>query len=359
MRTDLFPLLKTRYTQLGGLRLVRQYAKMGLLWPAAKTILRHPFSKQTYKQVYLDTVRKVEPMLVKEYRPVMKEIAERISPPSTGSGTGSTTAQLEHKRSKIIWFCWLQGIENAPEVVKACYHSLTRHLGVAGRGSTGSPIARNEGYEIIVIDGKNWREYVELPDYIIRRREKKQIPPAHFSDLLRLELLIKYGGTWIDSTVLCTGVNNDNDNVNYLDTDLFMFQYTQPGSSEWGGIGNWFITACTNNEVLMVLREMLLAYWKDYDCVLDYYIFHLFFSMLREVFPKEIGAMPYAYAPRSLALVHHWGEPFDETKWKRLTERVCFHKLTYMKDKVPEKVEGTYYEYILNANANDNYNYNE
>ena len=34
-------------------------------------------------------------------------------------------------------------------------------------------------------------------------------------------------------------------------------------------------------------------------------------------------------------------------KWKRLTERVSFHKLTYMKDKVPAKVEGSYYEYIL------------
>ena len=261
MDTGLLPLLKTRYTQLGGLRLVRQYVKMGLLWPAAKMVLRYPFSKQTYKQVYLDTVRKVEPKLVKEYRPVMMEIAERISPPSTGSGTGSTTAQLEHKRSKIIWFCWLQGIENASEVVKVCYRSLTRHLGIAGQ-------ARNEGYEVKVIDEKNWREYIDLPDYIIRHREKKQIPPAHFSDLLRLELLIKYGGTWIDSTVLCTGINNDNHNVNYLDADLFMFQYTRPGSSEWGGIGKWFISACADNPVLTVLREMLLAYWRDYDCVL-------------------------------------------------------------------------------------------
>ena len=328
----LLHLLKTRYTQLGGLRLVRQYAKMGLLWSVAKTVLRHPFSKQTYKQVYLDTVRKVEPILVKEYIPVMKEIAERTS---TGSGTCSPTA-LEHKRNKIIWFCWLQGIENAPEVVRACYNSLTRLT----------------GYSLIVIDEKNWREYIDLPDYIIRRREKKQIPPAHFSDLLRLELLIKYGGTWIDSTVLCTGFNNDNENANanYLDTDLFMFQYTQPGSSEWGGIGNWFITACTNNEVLMVLRDMLYAYWREHDCVLNYYLFHLFFGMLREVFPEQIAAMPYAYAPRSLALVHHWGEPFDEAKWQRLTERVCFHKLTYMKDKLPVKVEGTYYEYILNDN---------
>ncbi len=47
----LFSLLKTRYIQLGGLRLVREYARMGLLWPAAKRVLRHPFSRQTYKQV--------------------------------------------------------------------------------------------------------------------------------------------------------------------------------------------------------------------------------------------------------------------------------------------------------------------
>lgn len=63
-----------------------------------------------------------------------------------------------------------------------------------------------------------------------------------------------------------------------------------------------------------------------------------------------VKAMAYAYAPRSLALVHHWGELFDKAKWQRLTGRVCFHKLTYMKDKVPVKVEGTYYEYVLNDN---------
>lgn len=88
-------ILNTRYTRLGGLRLVRQYAKMGLLWPAAKMVLRHPFSKQTYKQVYLDTVRKVEPILVKEYRPVMREIADQVR---------NEGLAKEHKRSKKIWF---------------------------------------------------------------------------------------------------------------------------------------------------------------------------------------------------------------------------------------------------------------
>lgn len=58
---------------------MREYARMGLLWPAAKRVLRHPFSRQTYKQVYLDTVRKVEPLLVKEYGPVMREMAEHVT----------------------------------------------------------------------------------------------------------------------------------------------------------------------------------------------------------------------------------------------------------------------------------------
>jgi len=100
----------------------------------------------------------------------MTEIADQVR--NEGKG-------LEHNRSKKIWFCWLQGMEKAPEVVKACYRSLTRLI----------------GYSLTVIDENNWWEYITLPDYILRRREKKQIPSAHFSDLLRLELLIKYGGT--------------------------------------------------------------------------------------------------------------------------------------------------------------------
>jgi len=50
---------------------------------------------------------------------------------------------------------------------------------------------------------------VELPGYIVEKWEKGRIPAAMFSDLLRVELLIKYGGTWIDSTVFCTGVNDE------------------------------------------------------------------------------------------------------------------------------------------------------
>ncbi len=314
----LFRIIKTRYKQFGGIRLVKEYKRLGAIGPMVKAIIRKPFNRQSYKQAYAVALGKVEPVLARKFGPVM-----------LGRKIYYTSQSLEHHRSRMIWFCWLQGLEKAPEIVKVCYASLQKHFG---------------DREIIVINDGNWMEYVELPERIIQRWEKKQIPPANFSDLLRLELLIRYGGTWIDATVLCTGKENTEE---YLDADLFMFQYTRPGSDEWGGIGNWFVTSCTNNEVLMVLRDMLYAYWKDYDCTLDYYIFHLFFSMLREVFPEEIAAMPYGYAARHIALAKHWGKKFDQVKWDRLVGKVSFHKLTYVIARRIQADPENYYHWIL------------
>lgn len=314
----LYRVLIARSKQFGGFRLVREYYRLGAMWPMIKAIIRNPFSRQSYKKAYLAALSRVEPVLAGKYGPLMPERKAYYA-----------SQPLEHHRSRIIWFCWLQGLENAPEIVKVCCASLQKHLG---------------DREIKVIDGSNWKEFVELPEYVIQRWEKKQIPPANFSDLLRLELLIRYGGTWIDATVLCTGKENTEE---YLDADLFMFQYTRPGSDEWGGIGNWFITSCTNNEVLMVLRDMLYAYWKDYDCTLDYYIFHLFFSMLREVFPEEISAMPYGYAARHIALAKHWGKKFDHEKWNKLVGKISFHKVTYVIADKTKNNPDNYYNWIL------------
>ena len=322
----LYKILLSRYRQFGGLKVVGYFAKMGALWPMVRAILRNPFSRESYKTAYSAAVQTITPILREKYAPIMAERKELYA--------GQT---LLHEKSRIVWFCWLQGMENAPVVVKACYESLCRNL---------------SNRKIKVIDSENWKEYIELSEYIVQRWEKKQIPSAHFTDLIRLQLLIKYGGTWIDSTVLCTGLTPENEETTraFLDADLFMFQYTRPGSDKWGGIGNWFISACTNNEVLMVLRDILFAYWKDYDCLLDYYMFHLFFTMLRDVYPQEIAAMPYGYAVPSISLVHHWGERFDKEKWERFTSKVCFHKLAYSVKKEVLEGEGNYYRYIVESN---------
>ncbi len=288
---------------------------------------------QCFKGLYGEIIRKVEPFLIQKYDSKVQEFKS------------SRSSSLTHEHPKVIWWCWLQGLDEAPQIVKACFNSL-RQL---------------TGYSLVVIDNANWREYVELPGYIVKKWEKKQIPPALFTDLLRLELLIKYGGTWIDSTVLCTGfkefksLSSSSDSTDspsvqefkkYLDADLFLFEYTKQGSIPVS-ISNWFISACSNNEVLMVLRDMLYAYWKDYDCVLDYYVFHLFFSMLSKEYPEQIAAMPYGQSQSSLVLLHNWGEKFDQKKWDKLTDQVCFHKLAFRVGEDDQNNKENYYNYIL------------
>ena len=346
--------LISRYNQFGGFRLIVEYARLGALWSAFKAAVKCIIKKQSFKQIYPEILRYVEPFLVRKYGSKVHEFKSLSS-----SGR-------EHKINKIIWFCWLQGIEQAPAIVKACYNSLQRHLvhefkdqelasptidatrqnsNKFGFALT-APIV--QGYEIKVIDNNNWNEYVELPDYIVKKWEKKQIPAALFSDLLRVELLIKYGGTWIDSTVLCTGFNGSKAQVfkKYLDAEMFLFQYTKQGSIPVS-ISNWFITSSSNNEILIVLRDMLYAYWKDYDCTLDYYIFHLFFSMLSKEYPEEMLAMPYGQSMNGLVLLHHWEERFNQKKWDRLVENVSFHKLAFRVDEIIKQNKENYYNYIL------------
>ena len=248
-----------------------------------------------------------------------------------------------HEYSDIIWWCWLQGIEVAPPIVRACYNSLVQ-----------GEWFKVNGYKVNVIDAENWKDYIELPDYIVKKWEKEQIPSAMFSDLLRLQLLIKYGGTWIDSTVLCTLDSSFkfqcSSSQKYLDADLFLFQYTPEGTMKDISISNWFISAHSNNEVLMTLRDMLFAYWKDYNCTLDYYMFHLFFQMVAKDYPEQIEAMPYGNSMNSLVLLHHWDETFDQKKWDKLISRVSFHKLAFrvgMKTKVNKN---NFYNYIVNTN---------
>ena len=92
--------------------------------------------------------------------------------------------------SNKIWICWFQGIDNAPDLVKSCLKSVKRYF---------------PDKEIILIDETNFLEYVNIPDYIIKKWKKGLISYAHFSDILRLEVLIAHGGLWLDSTVYVSG----------------------------------------------------------------------------------------------------------------------------------------------------------
>ena len=86
----------------------------------------------------------------------------------------------------VIWSMWWQGEENLPKVVQLCRASLKRHCG---------------NHKIIIITKDNYKDYVTLPEHIISKVQAGYISLTHLSDIIRAELLVKYGGLWIDSTI--------------------------------------------------------------------------------------------------------------------------------------------------------------
>ena len=113
------------------------------------------------------------------------------------------SVESSDKYKNAIWILWFQGEKNAPELVKKCIESV-RYF--------------HSDKQVIVLDFESLKNYIEIPNYIQEKYEKGIIPHANFSDYVRLCLLAKYGGTWIDSTLLLTDKLPDY----MLNSELFM-----------------------------------------------------------------------------------------------------------------------------------------
>lgn len=233
------------------------------------------------------------------------------------------------KNSDTVWICWLQGMEHAPELVQTCLKSVKEQL---------------PDKKIILLNKENIFDYIELPDYIIEKWKKGIIGPAHFSDLVRLEILIKYGGYWIDSTVLCT----DNTLFSHIENEpLFMFSFYYFGfNPEIMELNNWFIYSCTNNNILCLIRKFLLEYWKDHNRVKDYFVFQIMSTLAIDYYAEEFARMPIVSQVDAHILATYIYDSFDKNKYELLKTQTGIHKLSTRFEQ--EKLtENTFYDVVI------------
>lgn len=180
-----FDRLITRFRQFGGWRLVWQYVRMGVLWTGVCALVRCALKGKSLKAAYPVMTEKVDRILIRRYRYILDDMKVRDAEVLTPNDGGVP---------KIVWFSWLQGIDQAPDLVKVCLASQRKHL---------------PDYEFRVFDLSNYQQWIELPEYIVRKYKKGLIPAASFSDLLRLSVLQKYGGVWmLRYSVLVLGMRN-------------------------------------------------------------------------------------------------------------------------------------------------------
>ena len=105
--------LRHRFLQFGGWSLLWQYAKMGVLWCGIKALIRCVVSGVSVKTAYPSIIQGVEEILAKRYRPILdKRLHEQA---------GAEGGTIQNGVPRIVWCAWLQGIEQAPALVKSLY----------------------------------------------------------------------------------------------------------------------------------------------------------------------------------------------------------------------------------------------
>ena len=306
------------FNKQGGLNLLKQYHKSGALFTAVGEILLLGKSRTSLEILRLSTELKTKNKLERKYRKVLNEFDI------------SFDNNLEHKQSDKVWICWFQGMENAPKIVQKCYESVKNNLA---------------NKEIVLITENNMMEYVDFPDYVLDKWKNGIITDTHMTDLLRLELLIRYGGIWLDATVYCS--NNNIPNY-YFDSDLFFYQTLKPGrDGNAVYMSSWLISAKSNNKILMATLYLCYAFWKNNSFMWDYFLLHDFMFIVLDKYKDDWDKI----IPRDNATPHELllrlFEEYDVRMWNAIINQTPFHKLTYKFSKEEESLQNTFYKKVL------------
>ena len=153
----------------------------------------------------------------------------------------------------------------------------------------------------------------------------------------------------MDASVLCTGFDNQQlqKQWNEVENSRFaVFRYYRKGDRYPSGLSNWFIAATPDNVVLTSVYDMLTAYWRDYDCTIDYYMMHLFISCALKAFPEMEREMPKLNSRYSFFLGDALSRTYSQEAWQELVDHVAIHKLNYRKADEARKNQLSYYNFI-------------
>ena len=220
---------------------------------------------------------------------------------------------VRNDASDKVFTLWLQGEEQAPDLVRACFRSMRRHF----------------SQEVIVLDAQTLYDWVDLPPVILEKFRAGKIKPAHFSDICRVELLYRHGGYWLDSTCFATAPIP----AWISDEDFFLYRTEALYGSVYSFCQNCFIRARKGDYLLAAWRRMILDFWSCQTVRMDYFQHQLMFKTLVQSDPRaraHFARMPQVGQDATHVLgAQPLDMPYDPDRFARDTAGAFFQKLTY------------------------------
>lgn len=271
------------------------------------------------------------------YQYIEKEYSYLIEEFRINSVNKKEKAEFENKL--YVWSLWWQGEENAPEIVKSCFKSQKEKI-------------KGKNLKYIIITKDNWCQYITCSQNIIEKVNCGKITLTHFSDILRAELLKKYGGLWIDATVYCTK------EIELKEfSGLYTVKYQEKGKSltlgRWSG---FLIGAPPKNILFEFMSKVFNLYWEKHNSMIAYLLIDYIIAIAYNNF-KEIKEQYDIIPIENIGLwdmLENMNKPYNEEKWKKSVARSSFWKLSYKEEfnggKLIKEINGkeTYWGHIWN-----------
>ena len=242
------------------------------------------------------------------------------------------TPVIRNDGEERIFTLWLQGEEQAPDIVKSCFASIRKHC----------------TQPLVILDGKSIFDWITLPETIVEKYRAGKIKPAHFADICRVELLHTYGGYWLDSTCYVSGPIP----AWITEHDFFVFMAGEKVHGNYSYIQNCFIRARKGSYLLEAWRAMILDYWLHEDRRVDYFQHQVMFRTLvtynataAELFGEMTQLDQY---PTHLYLYEYKDLPYDEKVLLKAAEEGFFYQKTSYRD-LEDIVPGSFADHLVHA----------
>lgn len=232
----------------------------------------------------------------------------------------------------IIWVCWFQGMENAPDLVQRCFDSLKK---------------QNPEREIVVVTEQNMRQYISLPYYIWEKYERGIIKRTTFSDILRLALLYQNGGMWVDSTLFFT----EQIPQTIFDEEIFIFKGYAHLSAVQISSSQFLYCKNAGNEIVGRALFGMCEYYRRENSLINWFLCHYLVYIAAK--SNENTRRIWDLIPIRDSIIHHtlqflFWEKYKPAEWEYIKRLSFMHKLSY-KHLTEEncKKEDTYYKCFM------------
>lgn len=201
--------------------------------------------------------------IFRKYEYITRKMAIKIMDKEFGDIFEEEKKNGTNKNSfeKNIFVFWGQGFDKLPEIPQKCIKKIEEIY---------------TDYKIYKITLENYTDYVTIEENLVKLFEEKKISIQTFSDILRYNLLYKYGGVWCDATLLFKEKINFEEKIDKNDYYSLNVKCKEK-EILWGKVYpvtyvTFFFATKKESPILNAINKAYISYYKKHDFVIDYFL---------------------------------------------------------------------------------------